>query len=56
MLPRHYANIFKTHAFGVAADIIANQIPNTSPDISWAVSMTTRPLTIDFIISLGPGQ
>ena len=51
-----YTKIFKTHAFGVTADILQSQDPQYFPGYFKGCLNNDTTVTIDFIISIGPGQ
>jgi len=51
-----YTKIFATHAFGLTQDIIANQSPQYFPGYFLGCLNNDTAVTIDFIISIGPGQ
>ena len=51
-----YSNIFKTHAFGVTNDILYSQDPQYFPGYFKGCLNNDTTVTIDFIISIGPGQ
>jgi hypothetical protein len=51
-----YSKIFATHAFGLTQDIIANQSPQYFPGYFLGCLNNDTAVTIDFIISIGPGQ
>ncbi len=51
-----YTKIFKDHAFGLTVDIIANQDPQYFPGFFLGCLNNDTSVTIDFVISIGPGQ
>jgi len=51
-----YTKIFATHAFGLTQDIIANQSPQYFPGYFLGCLNNDTAVTIDFVISIGPGQ
>ena len=51
-----YAKIFKTHAFGITHDIIQSQDPQYFPGYFLGCLNNDTAVTIDFVISIGPGQ
>ena len=51
-----YTKIFATHAFGITQDIIRSQDPQYFPGYFLGCLNNDTAVTIDFIISIGPGQ
>ena len=51
-----YSKIFATHAFGVTDDIIRSQNPQYFPGYFLGCLNNDTGVTIDFVISIGPGQ
>ena len=51
-----YSKIFATHAFGVTDDIIRSQNPQYFPGFFLGCLNNDTSVTIDFVISIGPGQ
>ena len=51
-----YTKIFATHAFGITQDIIASQSPQYFPGYFQGCLNNDTSVTIDFVISIGPGQ
>ena len=51
-----YTKIFATHAFGLTQDIIRSQDPQYFPGYFLGCLNNDTAVTIDFIISIGPGQ
>ena len=51
-----YSKIFATHAFGLTHDIIRSQNPQYFPGYFQGCLNNDTAVTIDFIISIGPGQ
>ena len=51
-----YTKIFATHAFGLTQDIIRSQNPQYFPGYFLGCLNNDTAVTIDFIISIGPGQ
>ena len=51
-----YSKIFATHAFGLTNDIIRSQNPQYFPGYFQGCLNNDTAYTIDFVISIGPGQ
>ena len=51
-----YSKIFATHAFGLTNDIIRSQNPQYFPGYFQGCLNNDTVYTIDFVISIGPGQ
>jgi len=51
-----YSKIFATHAFGITQDILQSQDPQFFPGYFLGCLNNDTAVTIDFIISIGPGQ
>ena len=51
-----YSKIFATHAFGITQDIIRSQDPQYFPGYFLGCLNNDTAVTIDFVISIGPGQ
>ena len=51
-----YTKILATHAFGLTQDIIRSQDPQYFPGYFLGCLNNDTAVTIDFIISIGPGQ
>ena len=51
-----YSKIFATHAFGITQDILQSQDPQYFPGYFLGCLNNDTAVTIDFIISIGPGQ
>ena len=51
-----YTKIFATHAFGITQDIIRSQDPQYFPGYFLGCLNNDTAVTIDFVISIGPGQ
>ena len=51
-----YSKIFGTHAFGITEDIIRSQDPQYFPGYFQGCLNNDTSVTIDYIISIGPGQ
>ena len=51
-----YSKIFATHAFGITQDILQSQDPQYFPGYFLGCLNNDTAVTIDFTISIGPGQ
>ena len=51
-----YSKIFHTHAFGITQDILQSQDPQYFPGYFQGCLNNDTAVTIDFVISIGPGQ
>lgn len=51
-----YSKIFATHAFGLTVDILQSQDPQFFPGFFQGCLYNDTAVTIDFVISIGPGQ